>query len=220
MTWLSRFSSTFLIAAVLGLAACDSGGNRNHAVYMLVDISGTYTREVERAEPVAGFLLAKLYPGDRFGLATIDSDSYSQDNIVFTANLDDRPSYATRQKREAHERVQTFVENVDQGSQYTDITGGILQGAEWLRETDAGRKTLLLFSDMKEDLPDGYVRDISMDLSGVRVIAINVLKLRGDNIDPQRYRDRLAAWEERITEAGGEWQVINDLEQLEPIMAF
>lgn len=54
----------------------------------------------------------------------------------------------------------------------------------------------------------------------VILIAINVLKLRGNNIDPQRYRDRLSAWEERITETDGKWQVINDLEQLEPIMAF
>jgi hypothetical protein len=219
MQMLKRFITATGLLALLAMAGCEET-NRSHAVYMLVDISGTYTREVERAEPVAGFVLAKLYPGDRFGLATIDSDSYSQENIVFTVNLDDRPSYATRQKEEAYQRLQAFVEGVDQGSQHTDITGGILQGAEWLRETDAGQRTMLLFSDMREDLPEGYIRDIEMDLSGVRVVAINVLKLRGDNIDPRLYRDRLAAWEQRVTEAGGEWMVINDLEQLEPVMAF
>lgn len=219
MQMLKRIIAATCLLTLLAVAGCEET-NRSHAVYMLVDISGTYTREVERAEPVAGFVLAKLYPGDRFGLATIDSDSYSQDNIIFTVNLDDRPSYATRQKDEAHQRLQSFIQSVDQGSQHTDITGGILQGAEWLRETDAGKRTMLLFSDMRQDLPEGYVRDIEMDLSGVRVVAINVLKLRGDNIDPRLYRDRLAEWEQRITEAGGEWMVINDLEQLEPIMAF
>ena len=35
---------------------------------------------------------------------------------------------------------------------YTDITGGLLQAVEFLNEKDPGRKTILIFSDLEEDL--------------------------------------------------------------------
>ena len=39
----------------------------------------------------------------------------------------------------------------------------------------------------KEDLPDGHIRDFPLELDGVRVIALNVTKLRADNVDPREY---------------------------------
>jgi hypothetical protein len=37
-------------------------------------------------------------------------------------------------------------------SAYTDITGGMLQAVEYLNEKNPGRKTILVFSDLREDL--------------------------------------------------------------------
>jgi hypothetical protein len=54
-----------------------------------------------------------------------------------------------------------------------------------------------------------------MELRGVRVIALNVTKLRQDNVDPREYMGRLEAWRDRIVSGGGEWTVINDLERLD-----
>ena len=48
-----------------------------------------------------------------------------------------------------------------------------------------------IFSDLKEDLEAGYVRDIAVPLAGFEVVALNVTKLRSDNVDPRRYLDRL-----------------------------
>ena len=50
------------------------------------------------------------------------------------------------------------------------------------------------------------------------MIALNVTKLRSDQIDPKEYLDRLAHWEKRVTEGGGTWKVVNDLERLEGIL--
>ncbi|HKO88246.1 MAG TPA: VWA domain-containing protein, partial [Burkholderiales bacterium] len=57
-------------------------------------------------------------------------------------------------------------------------------------------------------------------LKGVRVIAINVVKLHTDNIDPRLYFGRLEAWQKRMEEAGAEeWRVVNDLDRLDTVLA-
>ena len=48
-------------------------------------------------------------------------------------------------------------------SAYTDITGGLMQGAEFLNETGAGTKTILIFSDMQEELDKVTVRDFPIE---------------------------------------------------------
>ena len=77
---------------------------------------------------------------------------------------------------------------------------------------------MLIFSDLKEDLQSGYVRDIDLELAGVSVIALNVTKLRSDNVDPRDYLGRLAAWQDRVEKSGGNWRIINDLDTLEGLL--
>jgi hypothetical protein len=89
---------------------------------------------------------------------------------------------------------------------------------EFLNEKEPGRKTVFIFSDLKEDLQAGYVRDIELPLEGFEVVALNVTKLRSDNIDPREYLDRLETWRKRVEDAGGTWRVINDLDRLEALL--
>jgi hypothetical protein len=106
------------------------------------------------------------------------------------------------------------------GSRYTDITGGLIQGAEYLNEAGAGTRTIIVFSDMQEELDKITQRDFPINLKNIRVVAINVVKLTTDNVDPRRYMGRLEAWQKRVEEAGArEWRVINDLERLDVILA-
>ena len=114
-------------------------------------------------------------------------------------------------------QVSDFVKNASP-AKYTDITGGLLQAVEFLNEKGTGSKTILIFSDLKEDLEEGYVRDIDVPLDGFRVIALNVTKLRSDNMDPREYLDRLNAWQGRVEKTGGQWRVINDLDGLEGLL--
>ncbi|WP_232507770.1 hypothetical protein [Ghiorsea bivora] len=114
-------------------------------------------------------------------------------------------------------KIDAFVKGV-KSSGYTDITGGILQAVEYLNEANVGKKTILIFSDLKEELKKGYNRDIPLQLNGFNMVALNVTKLRSDNTDPREYMGRLQMWEEQVTAGEGTWRVVNDMERLESII--
>lgn len=196
------------------LVACTRSTADNHGVYMLLDTSGTYSEELKKAEQIIRYTLSRLDATDTFAVARIDTGSFSEKDIVAKVTLDDRPSAMNKQKRLFAQRVQKFVAGV-RSSRYTDITGGILQGIEFLNEKSPARKTILIFSDLKEDLAEGYVRDIALELDGFNVIALNVTKLRSDNINPREYLERVSDWQSLVEKAGGKWRVINDLDGLE-----
>jgi hypothetical protein len=206
----------FILCVMLISCGSDSAP-RNTGVFMLVDTSGTYTEELGKAEQIIRYTLSRLDATDSFAVARIDTGSFSEKDIVAKASFDDRPSAVNRQKRLFAQQVSEFVDNA-KPAPYTDITGGLLQAVEFLNEKGTGNKTILIFSDLKEDLEAGYIRDIEVELQGFEVIALNVTKLRSDNIDPREYLDRLQDWQGRVEKTGGEWQVINDLDGLDGLL--
>ena len=149
-------------------------------------------------------------------MARIDSGSFSEKDIVAKMTFDKRPSVANQQKRLFKQNVNDFV-NTARGSAYTDITGGVLQSVEFLNESGVGQKYILIFSDLKEDLVKGQVRNFPIQVDGCNVIALNVTKLRSDNIDPREYYKRVEEWRSRVEAGGGTFRVVNDLERLENI---
>lgn len=197
--------------------ACSENVPSTRGVYMLIDTSGTYTKEIEQAQRVINYILSDLDSGDSFAVASVDTASFSEKDIKYKVHFDDRPTRANQQKRLFREKINEFVKNVKPSS-YTDITGGMLQAIEWLNESRSGHNTIIIFSDLKEDLKKGYVRDIPFQLDGYQVVALNVTKLRTDNVDPREYMDRLANWQERVEAGGGTWQVVNDLDRLDSIL--
>ncbi len=203
----------------LGLAACSEPGSNKRAVYLLLDTSGTYTAELDKAQKIMNYLLGTLDSGDSIAIARIDSGSFSEKDIIAKATFDDRPSTANQQKRMFKDKIDEFVANTKRGSRNTDITGGMLQAAEYLEETGAGEKYVLIFSDLEEDLQKGHIRDFPISLPDIHVVALNVTKLRSDNIDPRDYLNRLDLWEKRVYQAGGTWGVINDLERMDRLIA-
>ena len=56
---------------------------------------------------------------------------------------------------------------------------------------------------LKEDLAKGYKRDLPFQLPDFNVIALNVTKLRGDNIDPKVYMARVEDWRGKVEKGGG-----------------
>jgi hypothetical protein len=212
-------ASAVIAGLVLATGGCVDSRNHTHAVYVLVDTSGTYSREAGKAQLIINYLLGTLQPGDSLAVARVQSRSFSEKDIIARAMFDQRPSQANAQKRAFREKTDAFLRTV-QGSSYTDITGGLIQGAEFLNETGAGKKTILIFSDMQEELDKVTIRNFPISLKSIRVIAVNVTKLGTDNIDPRRYLGRLEAWKKRVEGAGAsEWKVINDLERLDAIFA-
>lgn len=207
----------FLLAVTLALSACAPAVPNNTGVYLLIDTSGTYRAELAKAQDIILFTLSRLEPADSFAVARVDTGSFSEKDIVAKATFDDRPSTANQQKRAFAVQIKEFVEK-SAAAPHTDITGGLLQAIEFLNEKGAGRKSILIFSDLKEDLAEGYVRDVPLELKGFEVVALNVTKLRSDNFDPREYMARVEAWRERVESSGGEWRMINDLERLDGLL--
>jgi hypothetical protein len=217
---MNRIAMMLMAGLLLVTAGC---GDRQEVpntrgVYMLLDTSGTYTQELKKAQLIINYTLAKLNPGDTFAVARVDTGSFSEKDIVAKVTFDDRPSVANNQKLKFRDDIDRFVKGVKPAA-YTDITGGMLQAVEYLNEAGVGKKTILIFSDLKEELKKGYVRDIPLQVSGYDVVALNVTKLRSDNVDPREYLDRLSKWQARIEAGEGHWRVINDLERLENVIA-
>jgi hypothetical protein len=208
-------------ATLLGMAlaaGCTDQRSHAQAVYMLVDTSGTYAEEVDKAQLIVNYLLGTLQSGDSLAVARVRSRSFSEKDIIAKATFDGRPSQANAQKRVFRDQIAAFTKTA-RGSAYTDITGGLIQGAMFLNETGAGRKTILIFSDMQEELDKATIRNFPIDLKNIRVVAVNVVKLKADNVDPRRYLGRLEEWHKRVDEAGAsEWHVINDIEHLDTLL--
>jgi hypothetical protein len=64
------------------------------------------------------------------------------------------------------------------------------------------------------------VRDVPLNLDGFDVVALNVTKLRSDNVDPREYMSRLEEWESQVGQGGGRWRVVNDLDRLESLLTM
>jgi hypothetical protein len=213
---MKKYLALGLIIFSAFLWGCPNTTSRSRGVYMLLDTSGTYKKELKRAEAIINYLLGTLQPGDSLAVARIDSGSFSEKDIVAKMTFDKRPSVANQQKRLFKQEVEHFV-NTAKGSAYTDITGGVLQSVEFLNEAGVGQKYILIFSDLKEDLVKGQIRDFPIQVDGCKVVALNVTKLRSDNVDPRDYFHRVEAWRARVEAGGGTWRVVNDLERLENI---
>ena len=207
----------FLLAATLATGACTPPGPHNTGVYLLVDTSGSYNRQMNKAEQITLYALSRLQSSDSIAVARIDTASFTEKNIIAKATFDDRPSTTNQQKRAFASRVEKFVDETT-AAPHTDISGGLLQAIEFLNEKGTARKEILIFSDMKEDLAKGYVRDIPLDFKGFDVVALNVTKLRSDNFDPRQYLARLEEWRVRVEKGGGHWRVINDLDRLDGLL--
>ncbi len=204
------------ICALL-LAGCTRSVPHGTGVYLLLDTSGTYRQELDKAAQIINYTLTRLGAYDSFAVASINTGSFTEKNIIAKVTLDDRPSTANAQKRAFSESIAKFLKT-ERASAYTDITGGLLQAVEFLNEKGPGRKAIFIFSDMKEDLQKGYVRDIPVPLEGFEVVALNVTKLRSDNLDPREYLGRLDQWRTRVETGRGTWRVINDLDRLEGLL--
>jgi hypothetical protein len=204
----------------LGLPDCGNSCNgRLHAArssqYGSLSI-GRYVRIVQPADEQGG----TDHPLRAVAAAVVGLDSSREDRygeLLGKETFDDRPSTTNQQKRAFASRVEAFVDQATPAP-YTDISGGLLQAIEFLNEKRTARKEILIFSDMKEDLAKGYVRDIPLDFKGFDVVALNVTKLRTDNFDPRQYLDRLEEWRVKVEKGGGHWRVINDLDRLDGLL--
>ena len=211
--------SAILATTMIFAVGCAQHTDRSKGVYMLIDTSGTYTEELDKARAIVNYMLGTLSPGDTMAVARIDTGSFSEKDIVAKVTFDQRPSVANAQKRVFQKEVAEFVA-AETSSRHTDISGGLLQAVEYLNEAGSGQKYILIFSDLKEELAKGHVRDVPFHLDGFNIIALNVTKLRDDIRDPKQYLQRVGQWRAKTEAGGGVWKMINDLERLDKIFVL
>ena len=203
-------------ALVLGAAGCQDAARYDQAICVLVDVSGTYSDQAgEVVRIVERGVLPTMEPGDTLLVIRIDGESYERDNVEALVTLDQRPSRANAQKLALAQKLESLGAQ-QPAAAHTDIPGAMMLGSEYLRELASGSRVMLVFSDMEEDLPPGTSRRLDRDeFRGIRVVAMNVKRLRGDNADPQGFRARLAGWQQRVMKAGGrDWRSFNDAARL------
>jgi hypothetical protein len=208
----------FFLAMGLLVAGCSNSGNRSKGVYLLFDISGIYSLELNKIQVIISYLLGILQSNDTLAVASIDTGNFSEKDLIAKVTFNQRPSVANNQKRAFQQEVKKFVKSV-RNSKYTDISGGILQAIEYLNETGSGKKYILIFSDLRETLSNGRIRDVHFQLTGFQVLALNVTQLRQDVRDTQKYLGRVEGWRTKVENGQGKWRVIDDLENLGNILS-
>jgi hypothetical protein len=198
-----------VLGILLFLTACSitTGGQ---AIYVLVDVSGTYHRQLPKAVQAVQYLLAKSKSADFLAVAKIASRSFSNKEIVFAERLPDRPREANAKKLFLKNKIDELAKS--RATNYTDIRGALYQVAHTLAEQDAHHKIIILFSDLVEDITKDIDRKMKLpDLSGVHVLAVNVIKLRSDNKHPEKYYARLDKWKQEFLDAGAaSFRVLDD----------
>jgi len=205
--------------ATLGLllaCACSDARSHARATAVLLDVSGTYFDQLgEMVRIIRAGLLPGIRPGDSFFVIRIDERSYDRSAVETAITFDSQPSRANAQKLTLGGTLDRFARNAHR-ARYTDVSGAILLASEYLRETRAGRKEIVIFSDLREELPKGTRRSLEPgELDGTDVVAMNVKRLAADEQDPAAYRARLTEWGARLRRAGASnFRVVLEPEEL------
>ena len=207
-----RLKAAAALLGLLALLSCTRTEGQARAVYVLLDVSGSYVATVNDALRATKLVLTRLEPNDSISVARIEACSFSDAAVLVRARLEDRPSAASAMKSAVAHRLDSLLSTV-RPAQYSDITGAIYQAAQSLRDAPQANRYLVIFSDLEEDLPHACQRGNlpGFDLKGIHVIAADVTRLPSDNRSPARYTRRLEAWRKfALNQGAAEWRVVDD----------
>ncbi|GBF29438.1 hypothetical protein MnTg03_01010 [bacterium MnTg03] len=209
----------FLVAVSVSsmIAACTDSREYETSYCTLIDISGTYSAEKKGVvNIVKAGILPKMIPGDSLFFVKIDSNSYSEENLVTKLTLDYRPTKANNQKLILSKKLDKFGKGKAK-SRMTDISGAMMLCSDYLKATRSGTQVIFIFSDMREELPAGVVRKFADDeFAGIDIAAMNVIKLKKDSANPEVYRKRMRKWDQLFTSSGANsWTTLLDATKIE-----
>ena len=210
-----------LLISVVLMIGCTDASQYQQAIAVLVDVSGTYSDETEEvAKILKREVLPGLFPGDTLLLIRIDSESYQKENLEVLMTFDPRPSRANAQKLAIANKLDTFAAT-ETRSKHTDIRGALMLAADYLREIDSGSRVILIFSDLREDLPAGTKRELGeSEFDGIELATVNMKRLNSDNADPRLFRGRIASWERSAMQHGAAgWRSLMDSSRLPDYLA-
>lgn len=212
-TTMKKITGTTLLAiAVTLITGCSDNKKYELSMCALVDVSGTYASEIPNAARIVKTgMLPAMSPGDSLFVITIDDNSYTEEDLIAKITLDYTPTASNQQKLAFANTLDEFAKRNIRSS-WTDISGAMMLCADQLKHTGSGKKTMIIFSDMQEELQKGLVRKFKeIEFEGIDIAAINILILGADSRNPEIYRNRLADWEQRILKSGAKsWATLTD----------
>jgi hypothetical protein len=208
-----------LVAVSVGaiVSACTDSKDYETSFCTMVDISGTYAKEKKGVvNIVKAGILPQMVPGDSLFFVQIDSNSYAEENLITKLTLDYRPTQANSQKLAMSKTLDKFGKGKAR-SKLTDISGAMMLCSDFLKATQSGTQVMFIFSDMKEELPNGVKRNFEDDeFKGIDIAAMNVIKLNKDSANPEVYRKRLKKWNKRIMSSGASsWTTLLDATKIQ-----
>ena len=210
---LLRASGAAVLAGALPgvLAACEERRDDAASIYALLDVSGSYFRELDKAVRALRVMMGFVHAYDSFAVAEIGACSFTDEAVILRFTAPDRPSERQRLVAANAQQLAGYAAKA-KATNFTDIRGALIQAAQHLTSRPAATRAIVLFSDLDEDLPAGCRREAALpsSLKGLDVIATNVVRLPEDNRDPQRYTRRIDGWRKLVEAAGARWQVIPD----------
>jgi hypothetical protein len=211
---ITRLRTLAGFAGLFAVAACGAVTSNSAAVFMLVDTSGTYVKEVPDAIRTAKLVTSKLNSNDMFAFGQIGSCSFSDASLVVRRTLPGTPSQAAYTKQEVFSELDGYGERVEATS-WTDVKGGLRFAATELEQTDQSSRIIIIVSDLVEDVsPDCDTSGLKLDLAGITVMATNVTKLDSEASNPDAYFERLEEWKILVENAGGTWVHANSRDRL------
>ena len=199
-------------AALAGtVAACEERRDDAASIYALLDVSGSYFRELDKAVRALRVMMGFMHAYDSFAVAEIGACSFTDEAVILRFTAPDRPSERQRLVAANAQRLAGYAAKA-KATNFTDIRGALTQAAQQLTARPAATRAIVLFSDLDEDLPAGCRREAALpsSLKGLDVIATNVVRLPEDNRDPQRYTRRIDGWRKLVEAADARWRVIPD----------
>lgn len=203
--------SLLLGATAATLASCDERRDEAASIYALLDVSGSYFRELDKVVRTLRVMMGFIHAFDSFAVAEIGACSFTDEAVILRFTAPDRPSERQRLVAAYAQKLAAYAARA-KATNFTDIRGALAQAAQQLATRPAAGRAIVLFSDLDEDLPAGCRREAALpsSLKGIDVIATNVIRLPEDNRDPQRYTRRLDGWRRLVEAAGGRWSVMAD----------
>jgi hypothetical protein len=201
---------------------CTQKTDRTKGVYMLVDTSGTYTEELDKARAIVNYLLGSLAPGDTMAVARIDTGSFSEKghSSPKSPSTSGRP-WPTRKSAPFRSRWPILCQSVA-GSSHTDISGGSAAGGGIPeRSRNPARNIILIFSDLKEELAKGSRARRALSIGRVQHHRVERDQAAGRYPRSQKLYAAGGSVARQVTESGGgAWRVINDLERLDHLFSL
>lgn len=205
-----------LVAGLL-TAGCGTGENRSVGVYLLLNVADNHprqpSREIETARQVVDYLLDRLAPADTLAVASIGTSGFSGSDIIAATTFGRRPSVVNAQKRSFRDRFERFIRSAG-GSPFSDICGGMLQAIETLNRSGAGRKTILILSNLREKPTIGTTHELPVQMTGFDVVILKPHGLQPDSRDMKLYLRRVQQLHRKVKGGNARFQIIDDLQQL------